>query len=62
MKKFFAVLPMIGLILGAVAIATEINKPMSFDQKIIKPVPACKIFSSSDRHINTSESPLICAQ
>ena len=34
MKKLFAVLPMIGLILGAVAIATEIHKPMSLGQPL----------------------------
>jgi hypothetical protein len=34
MKKLFAALPMIWLILGAVVIATEIHKPMSLGQPL----------------------------
>jgi len=34
MKKLFAALPIIWLILGAVAIATEIHKPMSLGQPL----------------------------
>lgn len=62
MKKLLASLPMIWLILGAVVIATEINKPMLIDSKDIVPVPVCQ---TSDLSVNIHSSvvlPVLCAE
>ena len=61
MKKLLALLPIIGLVLGTVAIATEIRKPTLIDQKPTISVPACSL-ASFDPVTHPGDLPILCAE
>ena len=61
MKKLFTLLPIIGLVIGTVAIATEIHKPTPLEMKDLLSVPVCKTLSSDTLSVST-ETPVLCAQ